>query len=178
MLKETKLPGFLLHEKNGLVLATTRVKVENQNPENLIVLSPKHPITKMILRDFHTMNHRGVQHCVARSRIYYWIPQAAKLMKSIVNKCFSCRVMNAEAMKQLMSPLPEYRLKASPVWHYSMLDLFGPIEVTKELRSKCLTSVCVQSQQSVQNNWELKIRILRIRLASFTTKITIISKET
>ena len=48
----------------------------------------------------------------------------------------------------------------------------------KELRSKCLTSVCVQSQQSVQNNWELKIRILRIRLASFTTKITIISKET
>ena len=66
--------------------------------------------------------------------------------------------------------------------HMKMGDVTGPWpgekSMEKELRSKCLTSVCVQSQQSVQNNWELKIRILRIRLASFTTKITIISKET
>ena len=33
---------------------------------------------------------------------------------------------DAEAMKQLMAPLPAFRLKSSPVWHYSMLDLFGP----------------------------------------------------
>ena len=32
-------------------------------------------------------------------------------------------------MKQLMAPLPALRLKSSPVWHFSMLDLFGPINV-------------------------------------------------
>ena len=28
-----------------------------------------------------------------------------------------------------MAPVPAYRLKSSPVWHYSMIDLFGPIQV-------------------------------------------------
>ena len=48
----------------------------------------------------------------------------------------------------------------------------------KEFRPKVFQLTCVQSQQIVQNNWDQKIWILRIRLASFTTKITIISKET
>ena len=32
-------------------------------------------------------------------------------------------------MKQLMAPIPTFRLKSSPVWYFSMLDLFGPITV-------------------------------------------------
>ena len=32
-------------------------------------------------------------------------------------------------MRQLMAPLPAFRLKSSPVWHFSMVDLFGPISV-------------------------------------------------
>ena len=38
--------------------------------------------------------------------------------------------IDAKAMTQLMSPIPQFRLKSSPIWHYSMVDLFGPIEVT------------------------------------------------
>ena len=153
MLKTTKLSGFLIHEKDGLILATTRNKMENLNPEDLIILSPKHPITKMILKTIHDINHRGVQYCVARSRIFYWIPHASKLMKSIKNNCYKCKLQNAEAMTQLMAPLPEKRLKASPCWHYCMLDLFGPIEVVNFVQQRtkrktwaviltCLTSRC------------------------------------
>ena len=32
-------------------------------------------------------------------------------------------------MQQIMAPLPELRIKCSPVWHHSMFDLFGPLEV-------------------------------------------------
>ena len=130
MLEKTKLPGLLVYEKDGLILATTRNKQENQNPEDLVILSPKHPLTEKILYSFHNLNHRGVKYCVARSRIFYWIPQASKLMKRIKERCYTCRLKDAEAMKQLMAPLPSYRLKPSPIWHHSMVDLIGPIEVT------------------------------------------------
>ena len=129
MLKTTKLSGFLVHEKDGLVYASTRNKQENHNPDDLIVLSPGHPITKMILRSFHNINHRGVLHGVARSRIFFWIPQASKIMKAIKTSCQQCKLNDAQAMTQLMAPIPEKRLKASPCWHFSMIDLLGPIEV-------------------------------------------------
>ena len=153
MLKTTKLSGFLIHEKDGLILATTRNKNENLNPDDLVILSPKHPITKMILQTIHNINHRGVQYCVARSRIFYWIPQASKLMKSIKNNCYTCKLQDAAALTQLMAPLPQFRLKASPCWFYTMLDLFGPIEVVNFVNQRtkrktwaviltCLTSRC------------------------------------
>ena len=53
MLKTTKLPGMLTYEKDGIMYVTTRNKHENLNPENLVVLNPKHPATRMILRSFH-----------------------------------------------------------------------------------------------------------------------------
>ena len=30
----------------------------------------------------------------------------------------------------MMAPLPHFRMKSSPVWFHSMIDLFGPINVT------------------------------------------------
>ena len=152
MMKTSKLPGLLIHEKDGLILARTRNKVENQNPEDLIVLSPKSHLTKLILKSFHDVNHRGVHHCVARSRIFYWIPQAAKLMKSIKNGCYECKLQDTEALSQLMSPLPELRLKSSPVWHFSMLDLFGPIEVINFV-----------NQRTVRKTWAVIITCLTTR---------------
>ena len=129
MLLKTKLPGLMIFEEDEIIYATTRVKQESWNPDKLIILSPKHPLTAMILRSLHEVDHRGVMHTVARSRIFYWIPQAAKLLRKIKKNCFSCRIKDAEAMKQLMAPLPAFRLKSSPVWNFSMLDLFGPITV-------------------------------------------------
>ena len=129
MLKTTKLSGLLIFEKEGLTYATTRNKQESWNPDEIIVLSPKHPLTRLILRSMHEVDHRGVMHTVAKSRIFYWIPQAGKLLRKIKKNCYKCRLKDAEAMKQLMAPLPAFRLKSSPVWHFSMIDLFGPISV-------------------------------------------------
>ena len=152
MLEKTKLTNFIIHEKDGLVMATTRNKQESQNPDDLVVLSPKHPLTEKILYSFHNVNHRGVQYGVARSRIYFWIPQASKMMKKIKKDCFTCRLRDAEAMQQLMAPLPSFRLKPSPVWHYSMLDLIGPIEVTNFI-----------NQRSKRKTWAVIITCLTTR---------------
>ena len=152
MLKTTKLTGLLVFEKEGIVSVTTRSKQENWNPENLVVLSPKHPLTRLILRSMHEVDHRGVMHTVARSRIFYWIPQASKLVRKIKNNCFRCRIKDAEAMRQLMAPLPAFRLKSSPVWHFSMIDLFGPINVKDFV-----------NQRTTRKTWAVVITCLTTR---------------
>ena len=87
MLKNTKLSGFIIYEKDGIIYATTRSKQKNLNPEDLVILSHKHPVTKMILSDFHVSHgHGGVQQTVARSRVFFWIPQASKLQGGEVHQ--------------------------------------------------------------------------------------------
>ena len=95
MFQKSRLSGFIIHEKEVFVYATTRNKQANLNPEDLIVLSPLHPVTRKIVFSYHNISHRGVHHTVARSRIFYWIPQATKLTKAIKNSCFTCRKKDA-----------------------------------------------------------------------------------
>ena len=130
MLSKKKLSEFIVYEKDGIVYATTRAKQENLNPDDLVILSPTHPLTRKILTSYHNVNHKGVNNTVARSRIFYWIPQASKIVDSIKRKCAHCRLNDHEAMQQLMAPVPSFRLKPAPIWSHSMLDLFGPIQTS------------------------------------------------
>ena len=130
MLEKMKFKDLIItRDEDGLVYVSGRTASANYNPEKLVLLSPKHPCTRLILKAMHEVNHRGINYTVARSRIWYWIPQAAKIVKSIKNKCVQCRRLAASAMKQIMSPLPDLRLKPAPVWHFSMVDLAGPVTV-------------------------------------------------
>ena len=65
MLEKTKLPGLMIYEDDGITYATTRVKQESWNPEKIIILSPKHPLTTLTLRSLHEVDHRGVMNTVA-----------------------------------------------------------------------------------------------------------------
>ena len=152
MLVKTKLSGFIRYEENGIIYVTTRKTNENYNSDKLIVLSPKHPLTKLILRDIHEEDHRGIQHSVARSRLYYWIPQCSKLLRKIRDNCVSCRLRDSAAIRQLMAPMPSFRLKSAPVWHHSMIDLFGPIQVKDFV-----------NQRSSRKTWAVLITCLNTR---------------
>ena len=79
-------------------------------------------------------------------------PPSSKVVKSIKTKCFTCRNRDATAMTQLMAPLPDVRLKPSPVWQNSMLDLFGPIEVVHFVQ-----------QRTVRKTWGVIITCLATR---------------
>ena len=136
MMTKTKLPGFIVVEMNGIVYATTRQLNENYNPDRLIILSPRHPVTKLILRGIHEEDHRGVQHTVARSRLKFWIPQCSKVVRRIKDSCFKCKLKDAVAIRQLMSPMPNFRMKSAPVWNHSMIDLFGPIQIKDPVNSR------------------------------------------
>ena len=139
MLKSQKFPDLLIQEDktDGFIYVITRnTKNNSYNPDKLILLSPKHPWTKLILKSIHEAAHKGNRTVIARSRLWFWIPQAFKLVRSIQRNCYTCRLLNAQAMKQIMSPLPGIRLKPANIWKFTMLDLCGPIFVSDFVKQR------------------------------------------
>ena len=118
-----------------------------------IILPKNHPITELIVMDDHKKNgHVGRDHVLSNLRQHYWIIHGRSAVKSVLRKCFLCRVRRAKQRFPLMSDLPEGRVAwKQPPFSHSGVDLFGPILV-KQGRKRlkrwgvlftCLTIRCV-----------------------------------
>ena len=109
--------------------------------EELTILDPKHPYTKLVLKKYHEEDHGGDDRTVWKSRHKFWIPSARKLVKKLRSDCYKCKLINKRNAQQLMAPLPETRVLPTPAWTFTSLDLFGPLEhvdmVRKRLKEKC-----------------------------------------
>ena len=109
--------------------------------EELTILDPRHPYTKLILKAYHEMDHGGNDRAVWRSRNRFWIPQARKIVKQIRAQCYRCKLLAKRNASQLMAPLPNQRVLPTPAWTYTSVDLFGPLEhvdmVRKRTKEKC-----------------------------------------
>ena len=107
----------------------------------LVILDPHHPFTKLVLKKFHDERHASDDYVLWRSRTKYWIPNARRVIRSIRNKCYRCRLLNRRCQSQLMATLPDFRLLPCPPFTNVALDLFGPLQhsdlVRKRLTSKC-----------------------------------------
>ena len=104
--------------------------------EELTILNPEHPYTKLVLKKCHEIDHGGDDRAVWRSREKFWIPQARREVKKIRGKCFRCRLLNKRRAEQMMSPLPNQRVLPAPPWTYTSVDLFGPLEHTDMVRKR------------------------------------------
>ena len=109
--------------------------------EELTILDPSHPYTRLVLKDVHNQDHSGDDRVVWKSRNKFWIPSARRIVKSIRKDCYKCRLLNKKNAQQLMAPLPDTRVLPTPAWTFTSLDLFGPLEhvdmVKKRLKEKC-----------------------------------------
>ena len=90
-----------------------------------------HPVAKLIVRFVHhLMGPLGREHVIAKLREDFWITQVRVLVRSVLNRCLTCKKLNAKAMTQQMAPLPKCRLTAyGPPFSFPVMDLFGPIYV-------------------------------------------------
>ena len=106
--------------------------------ECLIVLMPQHKYSK--LKKIHegetNLEHNGVLADLSKSRERYWIPQEKRILTTIRFNCFKCKLKNKILEKQIMAPLPETRMKPSPVWHTTSLDLFGPLRIVDSVKRR------------------------------------------
>ena len=130
--------------EDGLIVVGGRVERWNQatwNRQSFILLPADHRVSWLIAEWEHRRSgHIGVASTVAKTRSNFWIIGARKLVKSIISKCYGCRYRLKCIASQVMSPLPEERLKPAPVFHTTGIDYFGPFllqgEVQKRTRRK------------------------------------------
>ena len=109
--------------------------------EELTILDPAHPYTKLVMKECHDIDHGSDDKAVWKSRNKFWIPSARKIVRKIRKDCYRCRLLNKKNAQQLMAPLPNTRVLPTPAWTFTSLDLFGPLEhadmVRKRLKEKC-----------------------------------------
>ena len=130
--------------RHGIITVGNRISnllKENWDKDYLIILPAKSQFSKLIVCSIHSQNHDGVDTTAARVRRDYWIPHLYRLSKSVRKSCYKCRIQDKELCKQQMGKLPVERLKPSPPFYYTGVDLFGPIlirdAVKKRTKMKC-----------------------------------------
>jgi hypothetical protein len=96
------------------------------NAEALPILPHNHPLSRLILKEAHAVDHGCVESMTMRSRAHAWIVRAKKLAKSIKRNCFACRRRAKVRETQKRAPLPEHRVGPAPVFESTAVDLFGP----------------------------------------------------
>ena len=95
-----------------------------------ILLHWKHHAVELFLRNEHKDNqHEGTEHVRNIVQQEMWILGIRNALRSIKNKCVTCRKGRAQTIAPVMAGLPEERLDASTAFTNVGVDYFGPFIV-------------------------------------------------
>ena len=105
-----------------------------------VILPARHHVTKLIIEHEHekAQHFGGYRYVLAKTRLKYWILNGISAVKHYLKPCFVCREEKAEALNQIIAPLPADRLiPHRRIFTATALDYFGPITVlNKRSREK------------------------------------------
>lgn len=116
------------------------------NQRHPMLLSAKHPLSKMLARHYHEMNlHTGLQVLLHILRQRFWIIGGRNLCRKTVHHCIRCFRTKPIAEQQI-GRLPTARVEqlARPFLKVG-IDFCGPFNCKPRIRSKAVlkTYVCV-----------------------------------
>lgn len=126
-------------QANGVITVGSRIKSwlkNNWNREEYILLPSQHAFTKLYMQYLHDRDHSGVESTLAKLQAKYWVPRARKIIRAIKAKCIMCRRIDKICEGQTMGELPEERLKPSPPFYNTSVDLFGPMYVKDVVKKR------------------------------------------
>ena len=172
--------------EDGIIVVGNRaVEWGAYDATELTFLPYKHRFSQLYAECIHKEEgHLGVMSTTSKIRLRVWITNLPKMVRSIKNKCVTCRKKDQKFEMQCMGPLPEERLKPAPAWNATSIDFFGPIEirgqVNKRPRGKvygvlfnCLVSRAVYVDLSVDYSTEGLLIVLRrfVSLRGYPSKM-------
>lgn len=100
-----------------------------------------HAFTKLYISYLHQIDHGGIDSTLARLQSKFWVPGARRILKSIKKKCVMCRRFERNIEDQCMGHVSNERMKPSPPFYHTAVDLFGPFvmkdAVRRRVHGKC-----------------------------------------
>ena len=125
--------------EDGIIVVGGRVEkwLEiSYNKNDLILLPYEHRFARLYAEYIHQRGHHGVSSTVSKIRARFWITNIQRMVRSIKYNCVICKKIDKQLCQQKMGKLPEERLKPSPPWHYTGIDLFGPFKIRDEVKRR------------------------------------------
>ena len=126
--------------KDGLIRVGGRISHANIpfNNKHQIILSPKHPISSLIISHIHHINlHVGREHTLAKIREFYWITTGKSIVRKVIRSCLYCKRQRIKPVAPYMSDLPKERVAiGDKPFTYTGIDYFGPIVVKLSKRTR------------------------------------------
>ncbi|XP_068236892.1 uncharacterized protein [Palaemon carinicauda] len=125
--------------KDGLIVVGQRIPrwlKNNYDQDGFVLLSPDHEFVKLYVKTIHRQFHSGVENTLAKIQSTFWVPRVRNMIKSVKFKCVTCRKLTKEIAGQVMGQLPLERLKPSPPFAYTALDLYGPFFIRDTVKGR------------------------------------------
>ena len=168
----------------SLLRATGRTKqldMSTFDAKHSALLDSHHPVTCLFPEPLHKSHcHQGVDYLRALVQQQFAIVKLKTTLRSIVQKCVTCRKRQAESISPMMSYLPREQLAfKEPPFTNSGVDYFGPFYVSKKkliekrwgLLFTCLTTRAVHFE--VVPSMDISSCVMAIE--RFTARRSIIS---
>ena len=116
-------------DESGLLRAKGRFPHSTSSPDPPILLPHNHHLTELIIRDLHHQHfHAGPEYTLYFFRRRFWCAKARRTIKAILRKCTLCTRFRGTTMKQVMAPLPQYRVEEDPrPFSITGVDYAGPL---------------------------------------------------
>ena len=143
--------------------------------KHTFLLSAKHPMVVLTLRQMDEDNHHDGIECVwSLVQQQIWVIGLRNALRSIKSKFFRCRKLAVQPVDPLIADLPKERIKGNvKPFKNTGLDFFGPIEVTVLCRTLkhwfCLIAYLVTRAVHIDvvNGLDTDARMLAIRIFMF-----------
>ncbi|XP_045139268.1 uncharacterized protein LOC123520764 [Portunus trituberculatus] len=125
--------------KDGVIVVGQRIAnwlKMNWNRETFVLLPADHDFTRLYINHLHNSDHGGVESTLCKLQEKFWVPRARKIIKSIKSRCVTCRKLEGKVEKQYMGPIREERMKPTPPFFHTALDLFGPFIIRDAVKRR------------------------------------------
>ncbi|MCP4253045.1 MAG: hypothetical protein GY775_06490, partial [Candidatus Scalindua sp.] len=122
-----------LYMEQGMIKCRGRIQFADisESAKYPILLPRDHHVTQLLIKKCHVINkHYGVNHVVAYMRQKWWIPKMRQTVKKVVNRCMTCKKLQAKPYPEINPPpLPEFRIQESEPFQFTGVDYTGAIPV-------------------------------------------------
>lgn len=103
-----------------------------------VILPKKSIFTDRIIWNAHILTkHGGVNSTITELRKRFWIVQCRQRVKSVLNKCISCKRLRGKSGSEHFAPLPKGRVSAAAApFKVTGTDFAGPIYIITKSKNK------------------------------------------